>query len=115
MTGKRQSRRDAVIKKGLKLQEKLTERAKKKGVANPKESSSATEAPAANDNSDIAANVDIVLDPAVNNNSGENSGKEEYLESIEEVVKELVDPKEIKTDDSESNTRVKIITIWQGI
>ena len=74
---------------------------------NPEEPGSEIDTPAANDNSDIAANVDIVLDPAVNNNSGENSGKEEYLESIEEVVKELVDPKETKTDDSESNTRVK--------
>jgi len=27
--------------------------------------------------------------------------------NVEEVVEELVDPKEIKTDDSESNTRVK--------
>ena len=74
---------------------------------NPEESGSEIDTPAANDNSDIAANVDIVLDPAVNNNSGENSGKEEHLKNIEEVVEELVDPKEIKTDDSESNTRVK--------
>ena len=40
MTGRRKSKREAVIKKGLKLQEKLSQRAKKKGVANPKESSS---------------------------------------------------------------------------
>ena len=74
---------------------------------NPEESGSEIDTPAANDNSDIAANVDIVPNPAVKDDSGENSAKEEHLESIEEIVKELVDPKEIKTDDSESNTRVK--------
>ena len=107
MTGKRQSRRDAVIKKSLKLQEKLKERTKKKGVANPIESSSATEAPAANDNSEVAANVDLVPNPAVTDGSEESSGEEEHLENIEEVEDNLVDPNKTKMDDTEYNTRFK--------
>ena len=50
-----------------------------KEVINPEESGSEIDTPAANDNSDIAANVDIVLNPAVKDDSGENSAKEEYL------------------------------------
>ena len=60
MTGIRKSKREAVIRKGLKLQKKLTDRAKKKGVANPKESSSESEDPAANNSSEVIANVEIV-------------------------------------------------------
>ena len=51
MTTRRQSKRDSVIKKSLKLQEKLAERAKKKGVANPNKSGpSVDKAPAVKDN-----------------------------------------------------------------
>ena len=116
MTGKRQSRRDAVIKKSLKLQEKLKERTKKKGVANPIESSSAIEAPAANDNSEEAANVEIVPNPAGTDGSEESSGEEAHLEevhleNIEEVVEELVDPNNTKMDATECNTRVEKVKI----
>ena len=111
MTSKRQSKRDAVIKKGLKLQEKLTERAKKKGVANPTESSSATEAPAANDDSEVAANVDLVPNPAVTDGSEESSGEEEHLENVEEVEEELVDPNNTKMDDTEYNTQLKKVKV----
>ena len=62
MTGKRKSKRVTVVKKSLKLQEKLTERAKKKGVANPKKSSSSTDkTSAAKDNSNLTSNFNKVL------------------------------------------------------
>ena len=51
MTTRRQIKRDSVIKKSLKLQEKLTEIAKKKGVANPNKSGpSVDNSPAVEDN-----------------------------------------------------------------
>ena len=106
MTSRRQSKREAVIKKSLKLQEKLNKRAKKKGVANPKKSgSSADKAPAAKDNSNLTSNVNIVPNPAVSDSSEQSSDKEVYLETIEEVEQELVDPNKAKMDDTEKKTR----------
>ena len=58
--------------------------------------------------SEVAANVDIVPNPAaVNNDLEKNSGEKVHLEDIEVVEEELVDPKETKTDDTEYNTRVE--------
>ena len=111
MTGKRKSKREAVIKKGLKLQEKLSQRAKKKGVANPKESSSRIEDPAANNSSEVTANVEIVPNPAVIEGTEQNSDEEEYIETAEEVVEELVDPDKAKMDDTEYNTRLKKVKV----
>ena len=97
MTTKRQSKCDSVIKKSLKLQEKLAERVKKKGVANPnKTGPSVDKAPAVEDNSNLTSNVNI--DPnSADTDSSEQSGDEEvYPETIEGVEQELVDPKEAK-------------------
>ena len=107
MTGKRKSKRVTVVKKSLKLQEKLTERAKKKGVANPKESSSGIENPAANDNSEVTANLEIVPNPAVIEGTEQSSDEE----TAELVVEELVDPNKGKMDDLEYNTRLKKVKL----
>ena len=61
MTTRRQSKRDSVIKKSLKLQEKLADRAKKKRVGNPKAGPSVDKAPAVEDNSNLTSNINIVL------------------------------------------------------
>ena len=74
---------------------------------NPNQSSSAVEAPTANDNSEVAVNVKIVPNLAVIEGSEQNGDEEEHKESIEVVVKELVDPKEMKMIDTESNTQVE--------
>ena len=58
--------------------------------------------------SEVAANVDIVPNPAaVNNDSEVSSGEKVHLEDIEVVEEELVDPKETKVIDTESNTQVE--------
>ena len=65
MTSRRQSKHESVIKKSLKLQVKLKERAKKKGVANPNKSGSLVDkAPAVEDNSNLTPNVNINPNPA---------------------------------------------------
>ena len=101
MTNRRQSKREAVIKKSLESQEKLAERAKKKEIQSLKKtSSSAGESPAAKDNS-----VNAVPNPGASDSSEQNSDKEVNLETIEEVEQELVDPnKALKMDDTEYNT-----------
>ena len=43
------------------------------GIANPKESSSEIDTPAANDNSEVAAKADLFLNPAVNDDSEESN------------------------------------------
>ena len=68
---------------------------------------SATGAPAANDKSEVPANVEIVPNLAVTEGSEQNSDEEEHIEIAEEVVKELVDPKETKMIDTENNTQVE--------
>ena len=66
MTTRRQSKCDSVIKKSLKLQEKLKERAKKKGVANPNKSgSSVDKAPAVEDNLNLTSNVNLDPNPLI--------------------------------------------------
>ena len=57
MTSRRQSKHESVIKKSLKLQEKLKERAKKKGVMNPKSGLSVDKAPTVEDNSNLNINI----------------------------------------------------------
>ena len=75
-----------------------------KEVINPEVSGSEIEAPAANVNSEVAANVEIVPNLAVTEGSEQNSDEEEIAE---QVVKELVDPKETKMIDTENNTQVE--------
>ena len=77
MTSRRQSKRESVIKKSLNLQEKLNERAKKKGVTNPKKSGSlADKAPAVEDNSNLTSNVNIDPNPADTDSSEQTSDEE---------------------------------------
>ena len=102
MTNRRQRKRESVIKKSLKLQEKLKERAKKKGVANPKKyGSSADKTPAVEDNSNLASNINIDPNPADTDSSEQSCDEEVYLETIEEVEQELVDPNKAKMDKTE--------------
>merc|ERR1712240_640956 len=106
MTSRRQSQPEFVIKKSLKLQEKLKERAKKKGVGNPNKSgSSVDKAPAVEDNSNLTSNLNIDPNPADTDSSEQSSDEEVNLETIEEVEQELVDPIEAKMDETEYNTR----------
>ena len=106
MTSRRQSRLEAVIKKSLVLQEKLAERAKKKEVWSLKKtSSSADKYSAAKDNLNLTSKVNIVPNPAVSDSSEQSSDKEVYLETIEEVEQELVDPNKANMDKTEFNTR----------
>ena len=99
MTTRRQSKRDSVIKKSLKLQEKLAERAKRKGVVNPnKTGPSVDKFSAVEDNSNPTSNVNIDPNPADTDSSEQSSDKEVYLETIKEVEQELVDLKEAKMD-----------------
>ena len=112
MTSRRQSKCEAVIKKSLKLQEKLNKRAKKKGVTNPKKSSSsADKTSAAKDNSNLTSNVNIDLNPAVSDSSEQSSDKEVYLETIKEVEQELIDPNKAKMDNTEYNTRFNKVKV----
>ena len=105
MTNRRQSRREAVIKKSLVLQEKLAERAKKKEVRSLKKtSSSADKSSAAKDNSHLTADVNAVPNPGVSDSSEQNSDEEVNLETIEEVEQELVDPNKANMDKTEYNT-----------
>ena len=91
-----------VIKKSLKVQEKLQERANEKGVASPEPGPLVDEAPVVEDNSNLNVNVDP---NSADTDSSEQSGdKEVYLETIEEVEQELVDPIEAKMDETEYNT-----------
>ena len=101
MISRRQNKCESVIKKSLKLQEKLKERAKKKGVANPEPGPSVDKAPAVEDNSNIDPN------PADTDSSEQTSDKEVDLETIKEVEQELVDPIEAKMDKTEYNTRYR--------
>ena len=79
MTSRRQSKHESVIKKNLKLQEKLSERAKKKGVANPKKSgSSVGESSAVEDNLNLTSNINIDPNP-VNTDSSEQSSDKEVI------------------------------------
>ena len=91
MTSRRQSKRELVIKKSLKLQEKLKERAKKKGVANPESGPSVDTASAVEENLNFTPNGNIDLSPADTHSSEQSSDKEVYLETIEEVEQELID------------------------
>ena len=110
MTGIRKSKREAVIKKSLRLQEKLSNRTKKKGVANPKESGSGIDDPAANNSSEVTANLEIVPNPAGTEGTEQNSDEEENIN--EEVVEELVDPSnKAKMDDTEYITLLKKVKI----
>ena len=111
MTSRRQSKCESVIKKSLKLQEKLKERAKKKGVANPKSGPSVDKAPAVEDNSNLTFNVNIDPNPADTDSSEQSSDEEVYLETIEEVEQELVDPNNAKMDNTEYNTRFNEVKI----
>ena len=63
MTSRRQSKRESVIKKSLKVQEKLKERANKKGVANPEPGPSVDKAPVVEDNSNLISNFNIDPNP----------------------------------------------------
>ena len=105
MTSRRQSKRESVIKKSLKVQEKLKERAKKKGVANPESGPLVDEAPVVEDNLNLNVNIDP--NPADTDSSEQSSDEEVYLETIEEVEQELVDPKEAKMDETEYNTQFR--------
>ena len=107
MTSRRQRKRESVIKKSLKLQEKLKERAKKKGVANPEPGPSVDKAPAVEDNSNLTSNVNIDPNPADTDSSEQSSDKEVYLETIKEVEQELVNPKEAKMDKTEYNNQYR--------
>merc|ERR1712240_713964 len=112
MTSRRQSQPEFVIKKSLKLQEKLKERAKKKGVMNPNKSgSSVDKAPAVEDNLNLTSNVNIDPNPADTDSSEQSSDKEVYLETIEEVKQELIDPNKGKMDDTEYNTRFNKVKV----
>ena len=109
MTSRRQSKRESVIKKSLKLQDKLKERAKKKGVANPESGPSVDKAPVVEDNLNL--NININSNPADTDSSEQSSDKEVYLETIKKVEQELVDPNKAKMDDTEYNTRFNEVNI----
>ena len=102
MTRRRQNKCESVIKKSLKVQEKLKERAKKKGVANPESGPSVDKAPVVEDNLNL--NVNINPNPADTDSSEQSSDEEVYLETIEEVEQELVDPIKAEMDKTEYNT-----------
>ena len=99
----RQSKGELVIEKSLKLQEKLKERTKKKGVANPEPGPSVDKAPAAEDNINIDPNS------ADTDSSEQTSDKEVNLITFEEVEEELVDPNKANMDKTEFNTRFRKI------
>ena len=108
MTNRRQSRREAVIKKSLVLQEKLAERAKKKEIWSLKKTGpSVDKSSAAEDNSNLTSNVNIDPNPGVSDSSEQNSDKEVNLETIEEVEQELVNPNKANMDKTEYNTRFR--------
>ena len=108
MTTRRQIKRESVKQKSLKLQEKLAERAKKKGVANPnKYGLSVDKAPAVKDNSNLTSNVNIESNPADTDSSEQTSDKEVNLITFEEVEEELVDPNKANMDETEFNTRFR--------
>ena len=108
MTNRRQSKREAVIKKSLELQEKLTERAKKKEIWSLKKtSSSADKSSAAKDNSHSTADVNVDPNPGASDSSEQNSDEEVNLETIEEVEQELVDPNKANMDKTEFNTQFR--------
>ena len=112
MTNRRQSRRESVIKKSLVFQEKLAERAKKKEVQSLKKtSSSADKSSAAKDNSNLTSNINIVPNPAVSDSSEQSSDEEVYLETIEEVEQELVDPNKAKMDKTEYNKLIQKVKV----
>ena len=98
MTSRRQIKHESVIKKSLKLQEKLKERTKKNGVTNPEPGPSVDKAPAVEDN------VNIDPDSADTDSSEQTSDKEVNLITFEEVEEELVDPNKANMDKTEFNT-----------
>ena len=98
MTSRRQSKREWVIKKSLRVQEKLKERANKKGVANPEPGPSVDKAPA------VEYNVNIDPNSADTDSSEQISDKEVNLITFEEVEQELVDPNKANMDKTEFNT-----------
>ena len=108
MTNRRQSRREAVIKKSLVLKDKLAKRAKKKEVWSLKKTSSSVDkSSAAKDNSHLTADVNVVPNPGVSDSSEQNSDEEVNLETIKEVEQELVDPNKANMDKTEYNTRFR--------
>ena len=105
MTTRRQSKCDSIIKKSLKLQEKLAERAKKKGVANSNKSGpSVNKAPAVEDNSNLTSSINIDPNSAYTDSSKQTSDKEVNLITFEDIEEELVDPNRTKMDKTEFNT-----------
>ena len=108
MTTRRQSKRESVKQKSLKLQEKLAERAKKKGVANPNKSGpSVDKAPAVEDNLNLTSNINIDPNPADTDSSEQTSDKEVNLITFEEVEQELVNPNKENMDKTEYNTQFR--------
>ena len=105
MTIRRQSNCESVIKKSLKVQEKLKERAKKKGVAKPESGPSVDKAPAVEDNSSLTSNINIDPNPADTDSSEQNSDEEVNLITFEEVEQELVNPNKVKMNKTEYNTQ----------
>ena len=96
MTTRRQSKRESVKQKSLKLQEKLAERAKKKGVANPNKSGpSVDNAPAVEDNLNLTSNIKINPNPGDTDSSEHTSDKEVNLITFEDIEEKLVDPNRI--------------------
>ena len=112
MTNRRQSRCEAVIKKSLVLQEKLAERAKKKEIRSLKKTGpSVDKSSAAEDNSNLTSNINIVCNPADTHSSEQSSDEEVYLETIEEVEQELVNPNKAKMDETEYKTKIRKIKL----
>ena len=97
MTTRRQSKRESVKQKSLKLQEKLAERAKKKGVANPNKSGpSVDKTPAVEDNSNLTSNINIDPNPADTDSSEHTSDEEVMLITFQDIEEKLVNPTEQK-------------------
>ena len=57
------------------------------GIANPKESSSEIDTTAANDNSEVAAKADLVLNPAVNDDLEESNAQKYILKMLIKLKK----------------------------
>ena len=57
------------------------------GIANPKESSSEIDTTAANNNSEVAAKADLVLNPAVNDDSEERNAQKYILKMLIKLKK----------------------------
>ena len=59
----------------------------------------------------LISNVNIDPNPADTDSSEHSSDKEVYLETIEEVEQELVDPNKVNMDKTEYNTRLKKVKV----